>query len=432
MVLGAKQTRPRLLVVRGSFATLGGAERDLLQLVRTAHERWDVTIATLTWTPEAEALLAPASPTVHRPAQPMVWPEGGWAEVSAKGSREAAKGWASLDLPWTEFDAVHLTVGRGTLEILPLIPHHLPVLYSCHEPPRWLYEDVLHRHPDGRPKRPLWLTNLVFRRQRRLDQRLVKALLNRPNSTVFGNSPWSQRLLERTYGLRSPTGTANGEVPKRDAQGRQAEATHVLPTVDLSNWPADASAEEATLDPRLLPERPYVITVGAVSYVKGTWDTLRSLAGTPYALVQAGGGTDEAKRALVAEGERLSVEVRCLTRLSQAHLVSAVRSAHAVVSHAREEPFGLTPLEAMAVGVPPLMVDEGGFHFTMQAAGAGRLVDRRDAEGWRAAYTAASDADLRRQWAEAGRHHVATNYPPEAQIEAVERLLHDLLQAQSS
>lgn len=116
-----------------------------------------------------------------------------------------------------------------------------------------------------------------------------------------------------------------------------------------------------------------------------------------------------------------------MPRLSQAHLVSAVRRAHAVVSHAREEPFGLTPLEAMAVGVPPLMVDEGGFHFTMEAADAGRLVDRHDAEGWRAAYAAASDPDLRQQWAEAGRAHVATNYPPKAQIEAVERLLNGLL-----
>ena len=248
---------------------------------------------------------------------------------------------------------------------------------------------------------------------------------------MFGNSPWSQRLLERTYGLPSPTGTANGEVPKRDAQGRQAEATHVVPTVDLSNWPAEPSDEETTLDAALLPEGPYVITVGAVSHVKGTWDTLRSLAGTPYALVQAGGGTREAKHALVEEGKRLGVEVRCLPRLSQTHLVGAVRHAHAVVSHAREEPFGLTPLEAMAVGVPPLMVDEGGFHFTMKAAGAGRLVDRHDADGWRAAYTAASDADLRQAWAEAGRNHVAANYPPEAQIDAVERLLHDLLMSQS-
>ena len=85
--------------------------------------------------------------------------------------------------------------------------------YHCLEPPRWLYEDVLHRRIDGRPKRPLWLTRLLFSGQRRRDQRLVKQLLQRPNASIFGNSMWIQRRLEAVYGISSDPTKENGEPP---------------------------------------------------------------------------------------------------------------------------------------------------------------------------------------------------------------------------
>ena len=419
-----KGVRPRLLIVRGSFATMGGAERELLQLIRMTHGRWDVHLATLDISTEAEELMRPAQPILIKPSSTFNWPEGAIAEVTAAASRAAQKAWTTLDIPWDQFDVVHLSVCRGTLEILPLIPANLPVNYQCLEPPRWLYEDVLHRHPNGQPKRPLWITRRVFSLQRRRDQRFVRTLLKRPKSAMFGNSPWSQILLEQTYGLPSDPTTTNGHAPRRDEHQRPLEGSHVLPTVDLSNWPAEPTAEEvAERGDITLPNGPYIVTIGTVSHVKGTYDTLRSLVNTPYALVQAGGGSVEEKAALIAEGERLGVEVMCMPRLSQAALVGVVRGAHAMVSHAHHEPFGFTPLEAMAVGVPPIMVNEGGFHYTMKRSEAGVLVERGDHEGWLAAYEAAGNPEKRKTWAIAGRKHVASQYPPESQIEAIERIM---------
>ena len=403
---------------------MGGAERELLQLIRMAHGRWDVHLATLDISTEAEELMLPAQPILIKPSSPFNWPQGAIAEATAAASRAAEKAWTAMDIPWDQFDVVHLSVCRGTLEILPLIPANLPVNYQCLEPPRWLYEDVLHRHPNGQPKRPLWITRRVFSRQRRRDQRFVRTLLKRPKSAMFGNSPWSQILLERTYALPSDPTTTNGHAPRRDKHQRPLEGSHVLPTVDLSNWPAEPTAEEvAARGDVSLPTGPYIVTIGTVSHVKGTYDTLRSLVNTPYALVQAGGGSAEEKAALIAEGERLGVEVMCMPRLSQAALVGVVRGAHAMVSHAHHEPFGFTPLEAMAVGVPPIMVNEGGFHYTMKRAGAGVLVERGDHEGWLAAYEAAANPENRKTWAVAGRNHVASQYPPESQLEAIERIM---------
>ena len=44
---GEAPKRPCVLIVRGSFGALGGAERELLQLVRAVDRRWDVVLATL-------------------------------------------------------------------------------------------------------------------------------------------------------------------------------------------------------------------------------------------------------------------------------------------------------------------------------------------------------------------------------------------------
>ncbi len=416
--------RPRVLIVRGSFGALGGAERELLQLVRAVDRRWKVTLATLDFPEQASELLQGADVDVITPKQPFDWPKGAWAEITAAASKQAERAWKKMDLPLAEVDAVHLSVCRGTLEVLPILPPNLPVHYHCLEPPRWLYEDVLHRRLDGRPKRPLWLTSLLFTSQRQRDRLFVQALLQRANASVSGNSIWIQRRLKSVYGLASDPTKANGEPPARDERGRPLEATHIMHVIDLDAWPREPRSvelEELAEAPPI-PES-YVMTVGRISHVKGTWDTLHSLEGTGLSLVHVGGGDEGDKRLLQAEAERLGVNLVIMPRLSQAALVGLVRGAQAMVSHARHEPFGLTPIEAMAVGTPALMVDEGGFQCTMAGVDSGRLLRRDDRQGWLEAYQDIKKAELRQAWAEVGRAHVETNFTLPVQIAALERLL---------
>ena len=420
---GAKQ-RLRVLVVRGSFAALGGAERELLQLLRNVDERWSVGLATLDISPEAMELMEGANVNMHQPPTPIEWPTGGWAEVNASASKIAQKAWQSVDISFGDYDAIHLSVCRGTLEILPMIPAGITVHYHCLEPPRWLYEDVLHRRLDGTPKRPLWLTKLLFAQQRRRDQRFVKRLIERPMATLSGNSPWIQQWISELYGVSSNPNKTNGEPPQRDEQQRLTEATHLMHVVDLSMWPKKATKNEKEALAEL-HEHPkeYVVTVGQVSHVKGAWSTVESLKNTGLGLIQVGGGSDEDKASLVAHGASIDVEVVCMPRLSQIALRALIRNARAMVSHAHKEPFGLTPLEAMAIGVPALMVNEGGFSDTMGHANSGRLIDRKDIAAWKGAYLDAKDPELRKAWAKAGRTHVETYFSMKVQIEALERLL---------
>ena len=421
---GETTKRPRVLIVRGSFGALGGAERELLQLVCAVDRRWEVTLATLDLPAHAKDLLGEADVRLCTPENTVVWPTGARAEMTAGASKRAEALWNEVPIPWEGIDAVHLSVCRGTLEILPLIPAHLPVHYHCLEPPRWLYEDVLHRRLDGKPKRPLWLTRLLFTVQRRRDRAFVNMLLNRPGASISGNSMWIQRRLKSVYGLKSNPTKENGEPPVRDDAGRPLEATHLMHVINIEAWPTEASAEEiSALEAAPEPPQPYVMTVGRMSHVKGTWATLRSLRSTGFGLVHVGGGDAADKAALHAEAKRLNVPLVCMPRLSQPALVGLVRNAHAMVSHAHHEPFGLTPIEAMAVGTPALMVDEGGFQCTMSGVDSGRLLRRDDESAWTQAYEEAKNPDVRRAWAEVGRPYVEAKFTLPVQIAALERML---------
>jgi glycosyltransferase involved in cell wall biosynthesis len=426
MAMSGNEVAPplRLLMVRASFATLGGAERDLLQVMRGAANRWSLGLATLELTAEAESLLEGATVQIHQPSSPHAWASGALAELSARTSRDAEKAWGKLNIPWSEYDAVHLTVCKGTLEILPHIPAHIPVHYHCLEPPRWLYEDVLHRRPSGGLKRPLWITNLIFTRQKRRDKSFVRRLINRPNASISGNSLWIQRRIHEVYGLAMNANKANGEPPKRDDAGRPLEATHVRPVVDFKHWPAspDATEEKELAAVENVPEH-YIVTVGRISHVKGTWETLQSLIGTNLTMVQIGGGDAQDRAELVQEGERVGVPVVCMPRLSQPAMCGVIRKARAMVSHAHCEPFGLTPIEAMAIGTPALMVNEGGFTNTMSMVESGRLIPRDDLAAWKAAYIEANDPEVRRAWAQAGRTYVEAYFAVSVQIEALEQML---------
>ena len=414
----------RVLIVRGSFASLGGAERELLQLIRATSTKWKVGLATLEMTEEAEALLGGASIQMHQPKTSHVWSSGALAEILARSSRDAQKAWTDIEIPWSDYDAVHLSVCKGTLELLSLIPSHLPVHYHCLEPPRWLYEDVLHRRLDGKPKRPLWLTKLLFTRQRKRDQAFVRQLVQRPKASISGNSMWIQRRIKAVYGLPSDPTKENGEPPIRDERGLPLEATHLMHVIDLEDWPLERSSKEDEEIAEIKSiEGPYVVTIGRISHVKGTWETLRSLAGTGLCLVQVGGGDIPDRNALMVEGERIGVKVRFMPRLPQPALCSLIRNAKAMVSHAHAEPFGLTPIEAMAVGTPALMVDEGGFQCTMSSVESGRLLRRDDSQSWKEAYQALDDEAVRTQWANAGRSYVEEHFTLPVQIAALERML---------
>lgn len=434
-----------MLVIRGSFASLGGAERELLTVLRHWGKRWQVSVATLAMTDAAKELAQGLNVKWINPVEPVEMPTDSISEIRGKASKVATKAWKQLASEQSnsllsaieDADVIHVSVCRGSLEALSLIPQNKPIHYHCLEPPRWLYEDVLHREVDGITKRPMWMTNLIFSKQRRMDRKLVRNLLARPGSAISGNSHHIQANLGKFYNISANPKLVNGEPAQRDNQGRCKGASVLMHVVDISDWPVEPNKEETSAELSPLPDHPYVVTVGRIGWVKGTWETLHSLAGTGIGLAQVGGGSPEDKRKISAEAEKIGVPIWLMPRLSQAALRKLVRGAVAMVSHAHGEPFGLTPIEAMAIGTPAIFVDEGGFHWTMKDANSGLLLERAPLRAksydvatkvWHQAYEMAQNPDIRQNWAQAGRPHVEGKFTLKVQADALERLLKDCIE----
>ena len=79
-----------------------------------------------------------------------------------------------------------------------------------------------------------------------------------------------------------------------------------------------------------------------------------------------------------------------------------MRNSVAIVGLAHGEAFGLTPIEAMALGTPPIFVNEGGYRETVVDGDNGRLIERGDFASWKTALDQAQEQDTRAIWAEAG------------------------------
>ncbi len=419
--------RLKLLVVRASFASLGGAERELMTVFREWSKRWNLTLATLQFPEHAQELVDGLDIRILKPEKTYTPPSGAMTEIRGTESKAATKEWtgiSGLREAIASADVVHLSVSRGTLEILPLIPQGIGIHYHCLEPPRWLHEDVLHKRIDGTLKRPGWMTRFLFGRQRKRDIALVRELLSRSGTAISGNSHWIQSQLSRIYGLKHDSGLENGE-PAPRKNGLCGGPSVLMHVVDISDWPEEEEDEHVSF-PSVADE--YVTTVGRISHVKGTWETLRSLEGTGIGMVQIGGGDEKDKKLLQAEATRLGVPLRCMSRLELPQLRKLVRGAVAMVSHAHGEPFGLTPLEAMMVGTPALFVDDGGFHYTMSGANSGLLLPRGDEKAWKKAYKTAKDPSLRKEWAKNGRSHVVGGFSLVVQADALQRLLEDCME----
>ena len=396
-----------LVVAKGSFAAMGGAERDLMRNLPAFARRFSVSVATLHPVPELESLCSGLGVPLISPDEAWEMPTDALSTVLDSGNDTAAKAWQRCsDLAETlaASDAVHLVSGDGSLALLEHVPDSVAVHLHLLEPHRGLHEDVLHREIDGSPKRSLGLTTALLSRARRRDIEAIRGLTDRPCSAISGNSSYTAARIGEVYGVKAGV---------------------LLPSVVSDEFPAEAGSDEPTGSQDIAA--PYSVSVGRASWVKGTWETVSMLAGSGVSLVHVGGGAAEDLVRLTQHAESCGVGLWIAPRLSSPEMASLIRSARAVVSMAHGEPFGLTPVEAFSVGTPALFVDEGGFRDTVIDGVNGRLLKRGDQAAWHSALEQAADAQTRARWAEAGRSRIAElDLSPEAHYSRLAAILDSL------
>ncbi|SCF25475.1 Glycosyltransferase involved in cell wall bisynthesis [Micromonospora matsumotoense] len=135
------------------------------------------------------------------------------------------------------------------------------------------------------------------------------------------------------------------------------------------------------------PARPRLLTVGRMRDRKGFQDVIRALPAVPEAECVVVGGppaellpADAVARRLTALAESCGVadRVRLVGAVPRDELAAWYRSADVLVAAPWYEPFGRTPLEAMACGVPVVGTAVGGITDSVVDGLTGDLVPPRD------------------------------------------------------
>tara|TARA_B100001559_G_scaffold265558_1_gene231715 strand:+ start:80 stop:1303 length:1224 start_codon:yes stop_codon:yes gene_type:complete len=381
-VSGDKQ---RLLVVKAAMTVNGGAARDLMRNLPHIAEMFEVKFACLNLLDSQRVeILASGIPVLEPVNQ---WQPGGGLlnEIAAGQERSAATAWrkhesAVAAIEWA--DAIHLTGGNGSMEFPALVPADKPLHLHFLESKPGIHDDVSHLNPDGsggwRPR----LMHLLQTVQRRRIEKSFRGFANNPGWSVSANSGFSSDNLHRIYGIKGGV---------------------LYPSVDLSEFSRVAAHDETASRRELkLTEGEYAVTVGRLSRFKGIYEAVDHLVGSGLGLVVIGGGKESENAALRGYGEGFGVPVKVLSGLSTQVMLAVMRGSVAVIGLAHGEAFGLTPIEAMALGVPPVFVNEGGYTETVVDQLNGRLVERGDLDAWNRALEQARDAGTRERWARNG------------------------------
>ena len=373
--------KPRLLVVKGCFSAMGGAERDLIRNIPFLSEKFIVKVATLDPVDELKTVCKKMNFELMIPEKSWNVSEDPVSIIFDKDS--SLKAWKEiegLDSIIRNSDFIHIVSGDGSMSIIDLIPSSIPVHIHLLEPHRGLHEDVLHLKVNGQPKRNIGLTKTLLSRARKRDILRIKNFNSREKSSISGNSKYTVSRIKEIYDV---------------------DAGLLWPSIDLEDFSKNGEDSEF-----IDLNGPYVVNIGKASWVKGTWETISILEKTNLSLAHIGGGNKEDIHLLKKHAESCKVKVWFAPRLTQNELVIVLRNARASISLAHGEPFGLTPIEAFAVGTPAIYVNEGGFKDTIVDKENGRLVGRDQIENWHTALKDAENNENRIRWSEAGKERI--------------------------
>jgi D-inositol-3-phosphate glycosyltransferase len=178
--------------------------------------------------------------------------------------------------------------------------------------------------------------------------------------------------------------------------------------VDTDRFRPDGPAE-----PRA--GRPRILSVGRLVERKGFEDLIRAMALVPNAECVIVGGTGDQPYARrlreLARKCRVADRVRLAGSVPAADMPRWYRSADVLAATPWYEPFGLTPLEAMASGVPVVGSAVGGIIDTVVDGVTGDLVPARDPRALGFALRRLVTDEVRRySYAVAARDRAAHSY----------------------
>ena len=189
-----------------------------------------------------------------------------------------------------------------------------------------------------------------------------------------------------------------------------------------------------------LPEEAVLVgCFGRVRYQKGNdlfvEAMLRLLPDRPEAIAVMMGGVTEENRTfaddLAVKAREAGLADRILFLPEEKHwdISPWFKALDLYVAPQRWEGFGLTPLEAMACGVPVVATRAGAFEDLVADGQTGRLVDIEDIDALtRATAELLDDPAIRAQWSANAVRHVEEKFRIEIEASAINAIYRELLE----
>ena len=376
----------RLLVVKAAMTVNGGAARDLLRNLEEISNIFEVKFACLNILPEQEKFIENLGIEILVPEKQWVSKGGLWNEISAGQERSASKSWldhAPIHEAMKWADAIHLTGGNGSMEFPKFVNPNTPMHLHYLEAKPGIHDNISHYNPNGGGRWRAFVMHLLQIYQRRRIEKSFSLFNNNNKWIVSANSAFSAENLHNIYRIK-------GDV--------------LYPSVDLAEFSRKETIGEVSELEKIsgLKGKNYVVTVGRISWFKGIYEAVDHLAGNNLDLVLIGGGTSEENSNLKQYAEKHDIRLTILSGISSEAMRAVIRQAKAVIGLAHGEAFGLTPIEAMAIGTPPIFVNEGGYRETVVNNKNGMLLERGDYASWKLAFELIDDPSVREKWANEG------------------------------
>ncbi|MGY1899774.1 glycosyltransferase [Nocardia gipuzkoensis] len=241
-------------------------------------------------------------------------------------------------------------------------------------------------------------------------------VVKRRHQGANDTSPADRISLERRIAEQSDRiiATCTDEVFELARMGVHRSRTSVIPCgVDLEQFTPDGPSAPKSAQCRM-------VSVGRLVPRKGFDIAITALTGLPDTELVLVGGPDDGEVADDPEGRRLLTlagelgvrdRLRMLGQVPRTRMAALLRSADVVVCTPWYEPFGITPLEAMACGVPVVATAVGGLIDTVVDGVTGRLITpQAPAELADAVRDLQATPMLRKKYGRAGRDRVQARY----------------------
>jgi mannosyltransferase len=241
---------------------------------------------------------------------------------------------------------------------------------------------------------------------------------------------WTKWLISRVDGVIATSG--------RTARYLSVPNTVILHGIDTERFSPPGNRAEAKRACALPPDRKIVGCFGRVRHQKGTdlfVDAMIELLPTrpDWSAIVAGRATGphvEFEKGLIEKVANAGLADRILFVGEHTNINEWYRALDLFVAPQRWEGFGLTPLEAMATGIPVVATDVGAFSelVVTGAEETGAIVPADDLTAMAAGAAQFMDDDARRIAASArALEHARTSFSITNEVEALGRVYRTLL-----